>query len=247
MKKTALFLLTVILITTMFSGCESGNEKPSVSPDTSNSETTATQDENEIINGISVKAKKYDFKGNNVLILDTENTADKNYTVSVAVTYYDENKSPVKEETETFEGYAAGYQKYFLFNPEIAFDSYDYNITVEEYDGDCYASYIDIKFNNISIFTNLSGKTNVMADTGMGNSYSENLRLEVTCVTFDSTGNIKLLNDPAKIVVIFAGTTTIDSKPCMLTPPENIEYPTDFLDGCSVIYVVNSVEIEQES
>ena len=97
-------------------------------------------------NGFAVKAKKYTFEGNNLLLLYTENNTNNNYTVSVVVTYYDETGKSLKNETETFEGYAAGYQKYFLFNPGITFDSYTYKVIPEEYSGECYANYIDIEF-----------------------------------------------------------------------------------------------------
>ena len=89
--------------------------------------------------GFLVSEKKYDFDGNNLVVLNVENQTDKNYSIAIHMTYLDESGVILQEETKTFEGFAAGWKNYFFFLPEIAFDRFSYTLQAEEYDGECYA------------------------------------------------------------------------------------------------------------
>jgi len=48
--------------------------------------------------------------------------------------------------------------------------------------------------------------------------------------------------------VFFSGSSAeTDSKPYLLDDPTKSEYPSNLFDGCSVIYILNSIEIYVET
>lgn len=89
--------------------------------------------------GFLVSEKKYDFEGNNLVVLNVENKTDKNYSIAIKGTYLDENGETLKEETITFEGFTAGWKNNFFFVPNIPFDRFSYTLETTEYAGECLA------------------------------------------------------------------------------------------------------------
>ncbi|MBR6559274.1 MAG: hypothetical protein IKT70_09790 [Clostridia bacterium] len=166
MKKILFLLIAAIILTTLF-GCNGGT------PNTDNpgTEASGTEDPAEkrkntdinieydtesIVNAngdksieFSVKGKKYKYKENNLLILLVKNKTDTNYSVSVSVDFLDSTGKTLKSETQTFEGFATGYENFFAFEPGILFDNYTYEINVEEYTGECYAKDVDVWFGGL--------------------------------------------------------------------------------------------------
>lgn len=86
-----------------------------------------------------VNEKKFDYKDANLMVLNIENKTNKNFNVAIIGQYLDENGKTLKEETVTFEGFAAGWENNFFFVPEISFDRFTYTLQVKEYDGECLA------------------------------------------------------------------------------------------------------------
>lgn len=111
--------------------------------------------------GFLVSEKRYGFgendliavnvedKGNSLVVLNVENQTDKNYAITINGAYLDENGETLKEETVTFEGFAAGWKNNFFFLPGIPFDKFVYTLQAEEYDGEClaqlFAPYWEVK------------------------------------------------------------------------------------------------------
>lgn len=111
--------------------------------------------------GFLISEKKYDFGGNNpmtvkydavkhienkcslegngLVVLNVENQTGKNCTITINGAYLDENGEVLKEETVTFEGFAAGWKNNFFFVPEIPFAEFTYTLQAEESDGECLA------------------------------------------------------------------------------------------------------------
>lgn len=160
MKKYLSVLLLISLLLVSMVSCNNV-ETPQNNP----SDTTATNSDSTPVftdsikdydmvddsstEGFIIKAKKYKYEDNNVLLLNVKNTTKTNYSVSVSVDFCDSTGNTVKTESQTFEGYAAGYEKLFLFEPQITFDSYTYKVTVEEYTGECYAQHVDVWFDKL--------------------------------------------------------------------------------------------------
>ena len=99
--------------------------------------------------GFTVKAKKYDYEENNIVLLSVENHSKNNYTVTVDMAYYDAGGNEITKESQSFEGFAANWQKYFMFKPDRAFSSYEYKITTEDFDGECYGNTITYKYDGV--------------------------------------------------------------------------------------------------
>ena len=151
MRKSTSFILLIIFILLATFGCSS--------TEVSSNDTTGptfvdpikdydTVDETST-DGFIIKAKKYDYQDNNVIIMNVENQTDDNYTVTVDLTYYDDSGKEITKESQSFEGFAANWQKYFMFKPDRAFSSYEYKITTEDFDGECYGNTITYKYDGV--------------------------------------------------------------------------------------------------
>lgn len=89
-----------------------------------------------------IKYKKYDYKDGNAVILNFKNQTNTNYKVTVTASYINADGSVIKTESQTYKDIAAGTETYFIFNPEIAFASFDYDVQAEVYEGVCFLSNI---------------------------------------------------------------------------------------------------------
>lgn len=189
--------------------------------------------------GFEVRAKKYAFEGNNLLLLDTENKTDTNYTVGIMVKYYDKNGKTLKTETQTFEGYAAGYRKYFLFNPGITFDSYNYKVITEDYSGECYTDYIDIEFQSFGLFKDPRGSFICTARTRITNEYRRRLDVQIQYVIFDRSGEIKFVDN----YKYYDTNQRYNYDVLDFAVAEYWEpISADWSDGCSIIYIIKEIE-----
>lgn len=152
MKKYISILLSAIILTMALSSCDShkGEQYSIESYDNESKISISNENSTEQVSGdFIVKEKKYTFEGNNLVILDVTNETDKNYSVTVKGTYFDESGKEIKSETQTFDQYSSGYQGYFLFQPNIQFDSFKYTIETKETEGPFYAKDIGFKFNGL--------------------------------------------------------------------------------------------------
>lgn len=86
-----------------------------------------------------VNEKKYNYNDANLMVLNIENKTNKNFNVTINGQYLDAAGKTLKEETVTFEGFAAGWKNNFFFVPEIVFDRFTYTLQVEEFAGECLA------------------------------------------------------------------------------------------------------------
>ena len=158
MKKLIITLL--LLAAMLFTACESS---PSLTPEASaspegslapsatqtvppTSAPTSTPDKITDVDGVfNVSQKKYDYKGNNVMILNVENVSNKAYSIQITADYKNESGTVIKSQTESFEGFAAKWSNYFVFNPEISFAEFDFEISMTEYKDEVLADKIHIE------------------------------------------------------------------------------------------------------
>ena len=120
-------------------------------------------DQDDSQQGFSIKGKRYYYKGNavmdefdarvfpagEVLILNVTNETDTNYTATLTITYADESGKIIKTEKQTFKQFAAGYQKYFLFEPIKSYTSYTCELSLTEYTGEINIDKISCEFANL--------------------------------------------------------------------------------------------------
>lgn len=116
--------------------------------------------------GFVVKLAKYDYNDTiekqntyyggtdygdvSIAILDVTNETNKNYSVKITGKYLDENGKVLKTETQEWDQFAAGWQKYFLFRPHMQFDRFEYTVETTEYSGDCWKCGYSIPFASLT-------------------------------------------------------------------------------------------------
>ncbi len=81
-----------------------------------------------------VGEKKYTFQGNDLLLLSVENKTGSAYDVTVNGKYLDASGNVIKAESQTYVGFPAGWQNYFIFRPKATFDGFDYDLSAKPCD-----------------------------------------------------------------------------------------------------------------
>ena len=84
------------------------------------------------------KDKTYAYQGNNVTILKLENQSEANCTVTIHAEFLSADGTVLKTETQSFEGFPAGWQNHFVFMPQIQYDAMEYTLDVKQYTGEMY-------------------------------------------------------------------------------------------------------------
>ena len=170
----------------------SDNASTDVNEDTSDPGKTEQAD------GFMIKDKKYSYEGTDLVILDVKNQTDKNYTLTINGSYLDKDGNVIKTETQTFEGFCAGMQNYFLFQPKITFDKFTYTVEMIEYKEECLMSYfklldakLTLKYSSANF---INGDTKmyptIFASLHEYNSHSEMLVLYKNVIVIDQHDQI---------------------------------------------------------
>ena len=189
-----------------------------------NSRPTETSQPTQQSGKLVVKAAKYDYNnywerkfGDNcpgepyrdvsIAILDITNETDKHYSVTIHGKYLDKDGKVLKTETQEWDQFAAGWQKYFLFRPEIAFDKFEYTIETKEFKGDCWKTGISLTFLNLqkinrTAYPSSIGTDNVKWVEGlMGYTHYKNDALK----TYSYGGlHLVLFNAEGKVIGIYS-------------------------------------------
>ena len=162
MKKATIILLLFALTLFFATSCADGNSKDKYEESNYDNVSVFQPPDNESENGkengsaspltgeFTVKDKVYDFRGNNIAIVSVKNGTNKDYSVTIKGSFLDKDGNVLKTETQTLDQYSAGYENYFLFEPNIAFDKFTYEIETSEADGPFFAKYFDFKYNGLN-------------------------------------------------------------------------------------------------
>lgn len=84
------------------------------------------------------KDKTYAYQDNNVTIIKLENQSEANCTVTINAKFLSADGTVLKTETQSFEGFPAGWQNHFVFMPQIQYDAMEYTLDVKQYTGEMY-------------------------------------------------------------------------------------------------------------
>lgn len=159
MKKTIAILIAVLMLTALFAGCkDDGNiyeesdydnvsvytPEPDTDPDISKTENSVA-----FTGEIVVKDKIYTYGEKKAVIVTVENNTNKNYSVTLSGSFLDGDGKAVFTEEQTFAEYSAGYSGYFLFTPDIDFESFTCTINTAETDGPFNAKDVVLKFHGL--------------------------------------------------------------------------------------------------
>ena len=162
MKKILLSVLILALGVSLLAGCSEEGESSDLNiyseasydneskfvPD-EESKGNESSDEEAFTGEFVVKDKKYTFEGNDLVLVSVENKTNKNYSVTITGTYLDKDGKAIKTETQTYDQYSAGFSNYFLFMPEMQFESFTYEFKTQEAEGPFYAKDLTIKYNGL--------------------------------------------------------------------------------------------------
>ena len=215
MKKTMILMLVLILT---LCGCKQNVEEnlyeesnydvvsAYVPSDTSAEQSTAESQSTEVEGEFTIKVKTYDFRGNNIAILNVKNGTNKNYTVTVKGSYLDESGNVLGTETQTLDQYSSGYEGYFFFEPKMAFADFQYEIETEESDGPFlakdhrfrYAGLIEMQKQNITLADQQNDFTRypaVVADMRFEYTNESEASFWLTIVYFNAKGEIMAICD----------------------------------------------------
>ncbi len=164
----------------------------------SNEENKETQSE---VAGFVIKEKKFRYGEQDIVLLNIENKTGKDYTLTVNGTYFDESGNVLRNETQSFEDFVAGYQGYFVFHPEMAFESFSFSLDYVEFEGAPRLSNIkglawDYQTANYNVWPEIvPGQTgdpeNVLyTKWSVINENNITLHVKVMAIAFDSKGEI---------------------------------------------------------
>ena len=141
MKKILTLTLAILLCLSAFAGCNTPQTPDDSNPPEPPKDVIDDYDnENEIdtVGKFVAKDKTYAYQGNNVTIIKLENQSEVNCTVTIHAKFLSADGTVLKTETQSFEGFPAGWQNHFVFMPQIQYDTMEYTLDVEEYTGEMY-------------------------------------------------------------------------------------------------------------
>ena len=223
MKKLLCITLAVLMLLTALIGCEQqtitfpdgtqvqlpgtnpgGTTDPGTNPgDTTNPPSGNTGDTveyektttHEVGDGQFVfKEQKYEYDGNNLVIINVKNETSQNYTLTIHYTCYDESGAEVVSETRKYDGFAANYSQNILLLPMKPFDTYTYTIETALYSGACYGAKHSLEYIGLNERqTDINGDMypSLVGALKETNENSETFFRCATIILFDNTGEIQ--------------------------------------------------------
>ena len=229
---------------------EGGEDQPDdpTTPPESGDQPATPPDSGDVITGEFVTMyQTYTFEDNNVAIIKLENQSSKNYTVTINAKYLDAAGNELKAETQTFEGFPAGWENYLIFIPKIQFAKFTYTVELDAFNGevalskDSKAYFTRLYESKIFIMDrfNATGDTtkypSILAEYEMENLHDINLR--ICLVVFDNTNNICFIHTK--------GLATSEKKSTeqaiyLQTTEKTIEWPDEIKSGVTGIVAIVS-------
>ena len=226
-------------------------------PSYENSSTASGSQASEVA-GFITSARKYDYKGGNVAVLNVENRSDKAYTITIKVYYKDSRGNNIATATTTFDGFPAGYSNNFFFDPNGIFNSFTYDITAVEYKGKSNVGSIVIDNARLTVgslpqstFSTLPNSSNiynvtVMASFEANNISNDRLLYYFECAVITRKGEMYLLDNNRKNTRIDPLTKQNNQRLVVFTDTlwddvSTFEFPSE-LEGATVLVSIKSVE-----
>ena len=109
------------------SAAESSVETPSA-------ETPSTDETHDWSGEFIITEKKYEYKEKNFMLLNVTNDTGKNCNLTITGTFYDESGNVVRIQQQLYRNHPTGWSNYFIFYPDMKFDTFTYEVSAEEYE-----------------------------------------------------------------------------------------------------------------
>ena len=262
MKKSISVILLISLMLLTLIGCNNTDTPADDTTDDNNNSAPAFVDpindydkvDDSSTDGFVIKSKKYDYEENNVVIMNVENQSENNYTVTVDMTYYDDGGNQITKESQSFEGFSANWQKYFMFKPDRAFSSYEYKLTTEVFDGECYDKTFTFDDNVVVKEGRVTlGEDENGIDKGLGRGilgfikykydYPQLLEFWLTAVFFDKNGEIYYISTMSKEINEAPYMENEFCRELVLGTKDSVEWPEELKGETSGILILNNIGI----
>ena len=225
---------------------------PVENPPEDNPPAVEAPESSQVASGFVAKQKKYDYGENNIIILNVTNQNEKNYSVTINGFYLDAEGKVIKSETQSVEGYAAGYEKYFIFHPEVAFNNFVFTLEADEFNGDCLLKRISVNFKKFyqgslqinpkpgepfypCIYAQFEGDVNS----------AEDLEIEGIEIIFDASGNIYKINKRGRKRLLNGKEYNYMSSKIYHEAVEKLVWPEALGQGATGLFIVTYVGVAQ--
>ena len=158
--------------------------------------------------GLVLQARKFKYQGDDLLIVHITNATDTAYTVRLTLKYLDNDGKSITGVRETIPDVGAGWDNYYIFNPDFKFESFDCSLSIST----SYADSVTASIKNNGPVTTFVGSSglNWTDPTSLSSGYlpkeyaavyarfpyentaAEQLHVVADYVIFDDKGNISL-------------------------------------------------------
>ena len=115
------------------SASSSSSETVSTEP-SGTSETPSADEPHEWSGEFIITEKKYEYKEKNFMLLNVTNDTGKNCNLTITSTFYDEAGNVVRVQQQLYRNHPTGWSNYFIFYPDMKFDTFSYEVSAEEYE-----------------------------------------------------------------------------------------------------------------
>ena len=225
---------------------ESGDQ-PDTPPESGDQPTTPPESGEVVTGDFVTKYKTYTYEGNNLAIVKLENHTTQNYTVTINAKYLDAAGNELKAETQSFEGFPAGWENHLVFKPDIQFAKFTYTVSLNIFNGECALSA-----NSKAYFKRLYEGKSVIDALGMAGDHTKyptiliefefaNLKgtyINTYQILFDNTGEIYFIKQ-LKFGISNNPSTRMSN--LLQTTDETIVWPDELKGNVTGIVSIQSV------
>ena len=98
--------------------------------------THETESPHTVPEGFAVTDQLYDYEGETVILLRVRNGTEKHASLSIRMTYLNEDGEKIGADGQTVTGFSANHEKYLLFRASGRIASYVYEVKTKPYEGE---------------------------------------------------------------------------------------------------------------
>lgn len=98
--------------------------------------THETESPHTVPEGFAVTDQRYDYQGETVILLRVRNETEEHASLSIRMTYLNEDGEKIGTDGQTVLGFSADHEKYLLFRASGRIASYVYEVKTKPYDGE---------------------------------------------------------------------------------------------------------------
>ena len=208
--------------------------------------------------GFAVTDQLYDYQGETVILLRVRNETEEHASLSIRLTYLNEDGEKIGTDGQTVTGFSADHEKYLLFRASERIASYVYEVKTKPYEGEyldhLYTSeFSGIKETSTPIFPGEDGYDPEEFETDgtyypclavcMTGTYTGSVPADVTrtYVLFDNQGQIYRIQTTGTKYLEAAHGEFLSTAMCLqFTTEERVEWPPELMgEGVTCIEIYN--------